>query len=722
MKFIKTLFTVVLLTTMLSAENTGRIITFVTGKSLPHNFMKITYDGDKGYYQELQCYQVNNNSDTLRAWQDVDREYEPLIITPFKAQGSGVINGGYVFSPTSITLQMTLDTTVWFIATDTMKPVIELISPTASTPLILNVMDSIRVDIQDNSIKTAKWIYYFSSDNGANYTLIDSTIPQTANDSIALDHGIFNIKRYGYTPTVFSDQCKIKVEAFDVYGNMGVGYSETFSVIDTTKPTVSVTSPNGSEKWYVGTTHNITWTADDNVSVTARDIYYSSNNGTDWNKLDSVSGNTGSWPWTISCPPSNQYLVRVRVYDQSGNMQEDLSNAIFEIADTITIDTVKPTITITAPATDEIVPMGTTYNITWAANDNKGIASRAIKWYNGSIYQLLDSAAGNTGLWAWVIPNSVDLSQCKIMITVYDSTGNSKSDETGEFEIKDITPPAVDIKDPKKGQVYSIYCEIRFDASDTNGVASRSLWYSLDGGKNYTFIDSMLSNNPEFYYKSWAVHQIASHDCRVKLRVYDTRGNCNIAISDSFVIRDNLAPTITVTQPTDIVMAGSQRLIVWEASDFIGIDYILLELSTDSGATFSRLDSVKPDTSRYLWSVPANVEYPYCYIKAIAVDPTGNQTSDLSPRFSIFIPTLISYHPKAPKNFCVTATGNHFIVAMEKPDKVCISLYTLNGRKVWERNEVLSVGYHRIRRNRIAQGIYILRVSRTGKHLIQKIH
>jgi len=644
-----------------------------------------------------------------------------VTITPSKL--------GYRFEPVNRTYQYLHDTTGQdFLAIDTMPPAITLVSPTFTT-WVINEKDSLRFFVSDNCAWVSKYRFFYSIDSGTTYALIDTVLATTDNEKRALitdnpaNPNSTSIKRIEFRPTKLSYGYKFKFEAIDPDGNTGVGYTNIIAVIDTTKPTVSLTSPNGSEEWDVTSTHNITWIANDNVTVGSRAIYYSNDNGSNWSSLDSAAGNTGSWPWLISVPPSNQYKVRVRVYDQSGNMQEDISDAVFEITDTVTIDTIKPTIVVIAPAANEDIAQGTTYNITWAANDNRGIVSRKIEYsWAGYPYQLLSESTGNTGTWPWNIADgNINIDRCKIKITVTDSAGNTNFHESGEFEIKDLTPPTVTLKYPITGQTYVTTCYVGFDAWDTMGVASRSLWLSLDDGKSYTFIDSMQASNLEFNYKSWNVHTIASNDCRVKLRVYDTRGNCNETISGKFVIRDGIAPTITISQPDGgNVIAGSKRIVIWHAQDFVGIDYIILELSTDSGVSYSRIDSVNPDTSQYLWSVP-NTEHAHCFIKATAVDPSGNRTSANSAKFSIDILTPISQKSMAPKNFSISIMKDHFQIGMEKPDNVQISIFDLKGRLIHEKTKFLSTGYHKINRNQTAQGIYILRVVRPGKALVKKI-
>ena len=103
-------------------------------------------------------------------------------------------------------------------------------------------------------------------------------------------------------------------------------------VLDTTKPSVTVNSPNGGEIWDVGTTQDIIWTATDNVGVTSIDIYYSTNGGSTYPyTIATGEPNDGTYSWTIPDTHSTTCRVKVVAHDAAGNTGEDASDANFEI-------------------------------------------------------------------------------------------------------------------------------------------------------------------------------------------------------------------------------------------------------------------------------------------------------------------------------------------------------------------------------------------------------
>ena len=111
-----------------------------------------------------------------------------------------------------------------------------------------------------------------------------------------------------------------------------IGSSSSLS-IDQSAPTVSMTSPNGGESWYVGSSHNITWTATDAEGITSVDLAYSTNGGVSYpNAIATVPGAATSYAWTIPATPGTTVRVRATAHDTNGNTGPDASDANFTIS------------------------------------------------------------------------------------------------------------------------------------------------------------------------------------------------------------------------------------------------------------------------------------------------------------------------------------------------------------------------------------------------------
>lgn len=105
---------------------------------------------------------------------------------------------------------------------------------------------------------------------------------------------------------------------------------------DMADPAVAVTWPNGGEVLVGATPVNLTWTATDNVAVTTVDLLLSRDgaNGT-YETLASGVANSGSHPWTVSLPASENCWLKVVAHDAAGNAGADVSDALFAIVEPV---------------------------------------------------------------------------------------------------------------------------------------------------------------------------------------------------------------------------------------------------------------------------------------------------------------------------------------------------------------------------------------------------
>lgn len=135
----------------------------------------------------------------------------------------------------------------------------------------------------------------------------------------------------------------------------GTSNAQVFTVsnsADLVAPNVTVTAPTGGESWAIGSVHNVTWSATDNVGVTSVDLAWSTNGGASFpNPIATGVPNTGTYAWTVAGLPSASARVRVRAHDGGGNVGSDSSHANVTIAGW--------TIAASAGANGSISPAGT---------------------------------------------------------------------------------------------------------------------------------------------------------------------------------------------------------------------------------------------------------------------------------------------------------------------------------------------------------------------------
>jgi hypothetical protein len=122
-------------------------------------------------------------------------------------------------------------------------------------------------------------------------------------------------------------------------------------------PSIILTSPNGGEVIPSGSKYNITWGAD--TSMVKFTLKYSMDNGVTWQKIASDVIGT-SYEWSVPVPANNKNLCLIQVIGYDGNT----TKVGVAKSGTFSIDV----LTITAPATGEVVLQNAPYTITWTAN------------------------------------------------------------------------------------------------------------------------------------------------------------------------------------------------------------------------------------------------------------------------------------------------------------------------------------------------------------------
>ncbi len=140
-----------------------------------------------------------------------------------------------------------------------------------------------------------------------------------------------DLVNFGNTPTFQGLRAANVGQASNVSQADLSPYLTPTTAVDTTPPTIAVTSPNGGETLLANQPSTITWTASDPSGVVAVDIAFSDDGGTSWKPLAHGLANTGSWSWFVPHRPGPATRVRVLATDGAGNPGQDDSDAGFTI-------------------------------------------------------------------------------------------------------------------------------------------------------------------------------------------------------------------------------------------------------------------------------------------------------------------------------------------------------------------------------------------------------
>ncbi len=98
---------------------------------------------------------------------------------------------------------------------------------------------------------------------------------------------------------------------------------------------------------------------------------------------------------------------------------------------------------------------------------------------------------------------------------------------------KTYDEPTVRFLSPLKDDVVKTknQYEIEWFAEDSDGITYRAIYFSPDDGDNWELIDSCKADNSSY---DWNVGDDVSDSCRIKLHVYDSKGNLRIKNSAIF--------------------------------------------------------------------------------------------------------------------------------------------------------------------------------------------
>jgi hypothetical protein len=523
-----------------------------------------------------------------------------------------------------------------FAIVDTIPPAVAVLFPNGGDTLQIGAITNITWTATDSCGVDHVNIYY--SETGSSYSLIASGEP---ND------GIYPWQVPGPPGSNF-----IKVEAVDGSGNGGEDVSDASSLrYDLIPPSVTVVAPNGGETWYMGDTQDITWTASDNIDIFSVDLYYSTNGGTDYTPIISLGPGQGerSYAWTIPDEPSDSVLVRAVVYDHYEiNSAVDVSDSLFTIA-----DDVPPAVTVTSPNGGETWYIGDTEDITWTATDSHGVDSVSIYYstYGGSDWTRIASQEPNDGIFAWTVPDTIT-SMALVKVVAYDPSLNAGEDQSDAlFDITDGTPPVVTVTAPNGGEVWNIATphNITWTATDERGIDHVSLYYSVNGGADFTLIDA---SEPDDGVYPWTVPNAPTTTAMVRVVAFDPYSNSAADTSDAvFTIADATLPTVTVKTPDggETWHIGTTEDITWSAYDAQGVDSVSISYSANGGGDWTQIASGEDDDGTYEWTIP-NDPSTNALVKVTAYDPYVNEGEDVSNAVftietDVIDPVVVVYTP-----------------------------------------------------------------------------
>jgi hypothetical protein len=416
----------------------------------------------------------------------------------------------------------------------------------------------------------------YSTDNFATATVI------TASTNAALGSYAWTI------PDTISSTVKVRVTN-TADSTVFATSAANFKIVGS----LTVTAPNGGEKWKVGSIQSITWTKTGSIANVKLE-YSKDNFVTPVTIIASTPAAALSYAWTI--PDAISTTVKVRITDASDAAVSTASAANF---------TIQAGFTISAPNGGEVWTVGASQNITWT---NTGSVSNVKLEYStdgGLTYpNLITASTLNTGSFSWTVPDSISATARVRVSDVNDASANATS--AANFKIRG----SFTITAPNGGEKWGIGTPQTITWTKGGSIPNVKLEYSTDGGATYPnqiAASAVNGSNPGCTAPAgtgcfvWTVPDTPSTQARIKIT--DTNDASVFDVSDAnFAIRGSL--TVTVPNGGESWVVGAAQSITWTKNGAIA--NVKLEYSTDGGVTYPNLITASTPAANlsYAWTVP----------------------------------------------------------------------------------------------------------------------
>jgi len=246
-----------------------------------------------------------------------------------------------------------------------------------------------------------------STNGGTTYSLLTTVPPTPAS--------------WNWTvPNTPSTTCRIRIA--DAVDNVPLDISNANFTITTPPDLMEVTSPNGGEDIYSGTTIPITWTT--TLVGGSVKIEYSTDGGSTFNIINASAPNTGSYSWLV--PALSSPTCRIRVSGAPSGVPSDMSNSDF------TMHITPPDLTVIRPNGGDNWLVGAQQEIQWTGPDATTMPAVNILYSvdGGGTWTTAAANELNDGAYTWTVPYDVTT---QALIRIEDASDADPFDQSNAF-------------------------------------------------------------------------------------------------------------------------------------------------------------------------------------------------------------------------------------------------------------------------------------------------
>ncbi len=453
------------------------------------------------------------------------------------------------------------------------------------------------------------------------------------------------------TPSAASTQALVRVT-----NSADSTYTDTSDAVFSLLAGFTMIAPNGGETWANGFAHTISWSTSGTVANVK--LEYSADGGSTYNTIIASTANNNQYSWTpgVSSGGAN---YKLRVSDASNSNSKAISASAFTIQK----------VAVTAPTLGQRIQVGTSANINWSS---AGINNVKIEYStdSGTTWNtIIASTPASSGTYSWSVPSNFTTST-NVTVRVSSTTADSDNDTAYVISSAFTIYGSLTLTVPNGTDQWAANSSHNITWTTGSGtITNVKLEYSADNFVSdlHTIIASTANNNQY----SWTPTTTGT---TFKVRVSDAQDSQTSSTSANYFSVTGIGITAPASGAT--WNCGSSQTITWNYTG--SFNYVKIEYSTDSSATWSTIIASAPNTGTYAWTV-ANTPTNAAQIRiSNASDPTTSGTSQTFNIKSVLAITAPNggetLNVGSSSNITWTATGTVSNVKLE---------YSSNNGSTW---------------------------------------
>ncbi len=398
--------------------------------------------------------------------------------------------------------------------------------------------------------------------------------------------------------------------------------SSTFAI----EQTLAITAPNGGESFAKGSAQTIRWTASANVSDNVK-IELVNSFGTIVQTISaSTAASVGMLAWNVPMGTPDGANYRIRITSLTNPNLIDESNETFAVGTFITV---------TAPATGNVLSKGTKYTIRWTTNVMALLRIELI--LAGNIIRTIESNLPSTTVnsFDWTPPADL-MNSDGYTIRVISMADANQQNISGIFSI--ITPPSIQVNAPIGGETWQK--NKTYNITWQSGVQGN---LKIDLFRNNTFLQnitpSVAATANTF---PWLIptNIPSANNYRVNITSLSVN-NVSGQSPTNFTIADGDSIKITNPIANANLIKNTTFNITWTTN--ISSRNVTLELIAN-GNVVTTIATNQTNSGTYTWRIPALRENDQPLLagayRVRVRTASGDMVSDNSPLFNLREPTF----------------------------------------------------------------------------------